>query len=143
MANVNGRKGSAAESAVADYLSGFFPGTERRVRSGAKDRGDINIPGMPVVVEVKDVARIDLAGWLQEAHIEAGHADANMGVVWSKRRGRGNPKDWYFIADGYTGAQLLLAYHRYLYPSRANPTAGTYASFNEASTFIDPAGHDG
>jgi hypothetical protein len=66
---------------------------ERRARTGAKDRGDIagvrTALGERVVIECKDVARLDLAGWVTEADIERGNDDAAVGLVAHKRRGYG------------------------------------------------------
>jgi hypothetical protein len=67
---------------------------ERRVRNGAKDRGDISgvrIHGQRIVLEIKDCARIDLPGWTKEAQIEAGNDDALVGLVVHKRHGVGDP----------------------------------------------------
>jgi hypothetical protein len=71
---------------------------ERRARNGSKDRGDISgvrLHGQRVVIECKDCSRIDLPGWTDQAHIEAGNDDALIGVVVSKRRGIGDPmRQW-------------------------------------------------
>lgn len=67
---------------------------ERRARTGAKDRGDISgvrCHGQRVVIECKDVARLDLPAWTREAQLEAGNDDAIVGVVVHKRRGVGDP----------------------------------------------------
>lgn len=45
------------------------------------------------MIEVKNCARTDLAGWMREADIERGNDDALAGVVISKRHGRGDPLD--------------------------------------------------
>lgn len=69
---------------------------ERRAKSGTKDRGDIagvRLHGQRVVIEAKNCARTDLAGWTREAEIERGNDDALIGVVVSKRHGNGNPLD--------------------------------------------------
>lgn len=87
--------GTVMETLVAWYLSDALDDDriERRARNGAKDRGDIGgvrtALGERVVVEVKDVARMDLSGWLREAEVERGNDDAAVGVVVHKRRGKG------------------------------------------------------
>lgn len=87
--------GTLMESRVAAYLSDALDDDriERRARNGAKDRGDISgvrtALGERVVIEVKDVARTDLAGWVREAEIERGNDDAAAAVVVHKRRGKG------------------------------------------------------
>ena len=65
-----------------------------------RDEGDI--AGLfchagPVVVEAKNVARLNLSGWVDEAETERGHADAAVGIVVHKRRGygRGSMGDQY------------------------------------------------
>lgn len=104
------RKGTSAESAVVAYLRGHgWPLAERRAPSGARDRGDVaGVPG--VVVEVKDRARLDLAGWVDEAGAERGHAGARLAVVWHKRRGRGSPAGWYVTMIGATFVELLAGW---------------------------------
>jgi hypothetical protein len=67
---------------------------------GAKDRGDIanfRVASHRVVVECKDAAKINLAGWLGEAQDEATNDEALLGVVVAKRRGKGNPEDQYVV----------------------------------------------
>lgn len=91
--------GSRFERLVADYLAHHLSEfIDRRVKTGAKDRGDIaNLRafGLPVVVECKDVARLNLGGWVTEADIERGNDDALAGLVVHKRRGTTDPGDQY------------------------------------------------
>jgi hypothetical protein len=68
---------------------------ERRARTGAKDEGDIagvTCHAGPVVIEAKNVARMNLSGWVDEAEVERGNADAAIGVVIHKRLGRGRER---------------------------------------------------
>ena len=87
--------GTRTERAVADYLAQQLDtDIDRRVKTGAKDRGDIaglKHWGNRLVVEVKDCARTDLPAWTTQAHIEASNDDALMGFVVAKRRGTTNP----------------------------------------------------
>lgn len=88
--------GSATERAVADYLAAALDDDriDRRVKTGAKDCGDIGgmrVHGQRLVVEVKDCARQDIPGWTSEAHTEAGNDDALVGIVVAKRRGTTDP----------------------------------------------------
>lgn len=101
------QKGTAAESAVMKYLQcNGWPDVERRTLSGVNDRGDI--AGLrSVVIEVKDCARMDLAGWIGEAEQERINAGASHGVVWHKRRGKGSPADWYVTMTGDQFVRLL------------------------------------
>lgn len=75
---------------------------ERRAKTGAKDRGDVGgvrVHGKRLVIEAKNCSRLDIPGWIREAHIEAAHDDALCGVVVSKRRGSNNPGDQYVFME--------------------------------------------
>ncbi|MFT4202176.1 hypothetical protein [Gordonia sp. (in: high G+C Gram-positive bacteria)] len=90
--------GSRFEREIAETLARALEDDriERRARSGAKDRGDIaglRLHGKRIVVEAKNCARIDLAGWMREAEVERGNDDALVGVVAHKRHGKGDPLD--------------------------------------------------
>jgi hypothetical protein len=81
-------------------------GAERRALSGVNDKGDVaGVPG--VVFEVKNRAKIDLAQFLDETLAETANAGADIGVCAIKRRGKGNPDEWYAVTDGRTMAALL------------------------------------
>ncbi|TDC52862.1 hypothetical protein E1281_18420 [Actinomadura sp. KC345] len=101
------RKGTAAETAVVNYLrTQGWPHAERRALNGVLDRGDVaGVVG--TVVEVKDQARTELAAWLDETARETENDGAAYGVVWHKRRGKGSPADWYVSMSGATFARLL------------------------------------
>lgn len=84
--------GAKFERTVADYLAAHVDDRiDRRVKTGAKDRGDIagvRHMGHRVVIEVKDYGgQIKAAEWTAEAQVEAGNDDALVGVVVAKRRG--------------------------------------------------------
>lgn len=92
--------GTRFERQVADWLATTLADDriDRRVRNGIKDRGDVagvRAHGRRVVLELKDVSRTDLSGWVREAHIEAGNDDALVGLVVHKRRGTGDPGEQY------------------------------------------------
>ena len=90
MTNRNKAKGSRWEARVRDYLSDALRTRVERIPAGAQhDRGDLSgIPGM--AVECKDVARMDLAGWVDEATDEALNVGGGtLPVVIHKRRGKG------------------------------------------------------
>ena len=101
------QKGTRAESAVVACLrANGYPDAERRVLHGAADRGDIcNVPG--TTIEVKDCKTMQLAGWVDEANVEAANNGTRVGVVWHHRKGRGDPLDWYVTMDGRTFLALL------------------------------------
>ena len=88
--------GSTFERQVADYLAEHLDDRiDRRVKTGAKDKGDIGgirLRGHRVVVECKNHARVDLAGWIAEAQIQADNDGAPLGVVVHKRRGVAKPE---------------------------------------------------
>lgn len=100
------RKGTAAESAVVAWLQAHgFPYAERRALAGNTDRGDIaGIPG--VALEVKNVARMALAEWVDEARKEGANAKAPVWAVVHKRKGKGSPGEWYVTTDLATFARL-------------------------------------
>jgi hypothetical protein len=110
----NKAKGTRAESAVVDYLRAlWWPHAERRTATGRNDRGDVNLAnGLPVVIEVKNHAAMSLAEWVDEANQESANADAEFGVVWHKRRGKGSPAEWYVTMTGATFAELLRGWER-------------------------------
>lgn len=88
--------GTRHETAVAAYLATHVDDRiERRARTGAKDRGDLSGVRAPgggrIVVECKNTARIDLAGWARETETERGNDDALVGVVVHKRHGVSDP----------------------------------------------------
>lgn len=94
------KAGTAFERLIADSLAKHVDDRiDRRVKTGSKDRGDVggvrDAHGGRVVVECKDVARLSLAGWVDEADIERGNDDALAGLVIHKRRGTADPLDQY------------------------------------------------
>lgn len=92
--------GQRFNRAIADHLATVLQDDriDCRAKRGAKDRGDISglrAHNQRVVAELKDCARLDLPGWTNEAHTEAGNDDALVGVVIHKRRGTADPsKQW-------------------------------------------------
>lgn len=88
--------GTRFETAIARALAEHLDDDriERRARTGGRDRGDIGgvrVHGQRVVLETKDCARMDLPGWVREAHTEAGNDGALVGIVVAKRRGVADP----------------------------------------------------
>lgn len=104
--------GTRAERAVADWLRAALNDDriDRRVKTGARDRGDVGglrAHGQRIVVEVKDVSRMALAEWVAEAEAERGNDDALAGVVIHKRRGTADPGAWYVSMRGTDLLALL------------------------------------
>jgi hypothetical protein len=91
------KAGSSFERTAADYLAATIDDRiDRRVKNGAKDRGDIagvRIMGGRLVIECKNTAKISLGTWAAEAEIERGNDDALAGVIVHKRHGKANPAD--------------------------------------------------
>lgn len=91
--------GARFERLIADALAEHIDDRiDRRVKTGRADRGDIGglrHGGHRVVIECKDVARLDLSGWVDESDVERGNDDAIAGLVVHKRRGHGDPLDQY------------------------------------------------
>ena len=87
------RKGSRAEVAVVHALrrAGWQADTSRNVLEGRRTGDDIVWPG-PASIEVKDHAKMDLAGWLRQAQENAGD---RVGVVVHKKRGTAQAEGWY------------------------------------------------
>lgn len=109
-------RGTRWESAVRDYLvSRGFSGVERRSLNGNKDRGDLlGVDGW--TFEAKDEARISLAGYVDEARVEA----ANAGTPWFAaivKRRRKSTADAYVVLPlglftSLLAAQTVLEGHR-------------------------------
>ena len=106
--------GARFERAVADWLRlNVSEWVDRRVRTGARDCGDIanlrTLDGRRVVVEVKDTARLDLAGWAREAESERVNDGAAAGVVVHKRHGVGDPSlQWVTMTVADFAALLVV-----------------------------------
>lgn len=86
--------GSRFERQIADYFAAALNDDriDRRVKNGAKDRGDIGgirVHGQRLVVECKNTCKTALPAWTAEARLEAGNDDALVGVVVHKRHGVG------------------------------------------------------
>jgi len=101
------RKGSAFEREVVTYLRGAgFPQASRTLAGATEDRGDISGVGN-IVLECKCASRIDLAGWLAEAQIEAENAGLPRFAVIAKRRGIADVAESYAIVPLWQLAELL------------------------------------
>ena len=91
--------GARFERLIADTLATHLDDRiDRRVKTGARDKGDIagvRVHGQRVTIEVKDVSRTNLGGWIQEAETERGNDDGLAGIVIHKRRAHGNGLDQY------------------------------------------------
>jgi hypothetical protein len=113
VSNPNGRKGASHERQTADYWrDNWDDRIDRRVRTGAKDKGDlanVRVRNHRIVVECKNTRAVDLAGWIGEAQQEAINDEALIGIVVAKRKGKGNPEDQYVVLTQGDFLKLLAA----------------------------------
>lgn len=110
--SANSRKGYRAEHDIEVLLERTFPRhVIARPRAGAvADKGDIS--GLPAVISIKDHARLELSGWVNDLPAMCRAAKTDTGVVWHKRRGKGDPLDWYVTTTGRLLLPMLTAYVR-------------------------------
>lgn len=91
--------GTRFERLIADTLAEHLDDRiDRRVKTGARDKGDIagvRHHGHRITIEVKDVSRTNLGGWINEAETERGNDDGLAGIVIHKRRAHGAGLDQY------------------------------------------------
>ena len=89
--------GTRFERLVSDFLrDNLDDRIDRRVKTGAKDRGDIanvrDSHNRRIVIETKDYGgTLNLPQWTKEAHQEAENDNAHVGIVIAKRRGTTDP----------------------------------------------------
>lgn len=114
--------GTRFERQIADYLAEHVDDRiDRRAKTGSKDRGDIGgvrAHGKRVVVECKNTSRLNLAGWIDESHTEAGNDDALVGVIAHKRHGVADPsRQWVTMTVADLASLITGDYH----PDRYEP----------------------
>lgn len=89
--------GSSFERLIADYLrDNVDDRIDRRVKTGAKDKGDIaglRVHGKRIVIECKNTTRDNKGPWIGEAETERGNDDALAAAVAFKRHGKGKAAD--------------------------------------------------
>lgn len=85
--NPSKQKGTRAETAVVKYLAAHGIEAHRKALSGAKDEGDIELPGLTMCLEVKtgkqtaNYNRSQLKEWLRQAEEEAKNAQQECLLV--------------------------------------------------------------
>lgn len=107
--------GSTFERQIADYLKIALRDSriDRRVRTGAKDKGDIanvrTVQGGRVTLELKNYGgQFKVTEWLNEVERERINDDnAEFGVVIAKRRGTTSPDKQVAFMTVETLAQLI------------------------------------
>lgn len=99
------RKGNRAEVEVVNTLRryGYDVQTSRAARGGYQSGADI-VGDFPASIEVKNQARLDLAGWWAQAEYQSNGEPA---VVIHKRVGKSDPDDWWVTMDLRTLVRLL------------------------------------
>lgn len=109
------KAGSAFERLVADYLNRHVDDRiDRRVKTGAKDRGDIagvRHMGERVAIECKNTTKASLATWMTEAETARGNDDATVALIVHKRHGKGDPGDQW-VTTTLADLVALLTGHR-------------------------------
>lgn len=92
--------GTAFENLIASGLRDALGDKtiQRAPRWGSCDKGDIvnlRFHGQDLVIQAKDVARLDLPAWTDAAKVQAVRASALAGLVVHKRRGTTDPmRQW-------------------------------------------------
>lgn len=99
------RKGNAAEVEVTKALerAGWTAVTSRAARGGFQSGEDI-VTNFPLSIEVKNQARLDLAGWWAQAQDQAGDKPP---VVIHKRVGKSQGEDWWVTMDVATLLRIV------------------------------------
>ncbi|RZQ59824.1 hypothetical protein [Amycolatopsis suaedae] len=91
--------GTRFERDIADHLARWVDDRiDRRVKTGANDRGDIGgvrlspaLANGRVVIECKNTTRLALGTWAAETAAERGNDDAVAGLTVHKRHGVSDP----------------------------------------------------
>lgn len=104
MTNPNKRRGDSHERAVRDYLQARGVTCERIPAGATNDHGDLWLPMPGPVVQCKNHARMDLAGWMDETLEQMHNAGRAMAWVAVKRRGKG-------VERSYLVTELGLGWH--------------------------------
>lgn len=104
--------GARFERQVADWLAQALGDDriDRRVKTGAKDRGDITgvrFAQEHVVLECKNMTRVQLPEWMRQAREEAGNDDAPYYAVVHKRHGVTDPAQQWVTLTLEQYARLL------------------------------------
>lgn len=123
--------GARFERSIADYLAAHVDDRiDRRVKTGAKDKGDIaglRHMGERVVVETKDYGgRFLLGPWLREVAVERANDNALLGAVVVKRRGVTDPGEQVVVMT-MRDLVALLTGQRPPAPTPFDPQGDTHA----------------
>lgn len=110
--------GSTFERLIADYLKLALDDDriDRKVRTGASDKGDIaNVRTFlngRVTLELKDYGgQLKPSEWVNEVERERVNDDGALGIVVAKRRGNASPSDQFVLMTMKTFVLLLQGGH--------------------------------
>lgn len=108
MANANKAKGNAAERAVRDFLQGYGIECDRIPAGATNDTGDVIVyrKNWPAI-QIKNQKAMSLGTWITEAQQQAQNAKRATAIVVHKRKGKGNPADWYVTTTLAEFLQLM------------------------------------
>lgn len=98
-------KGYRAEAAVEATLRQYHEECFRPRAGTHRDVGDLG--NVPVVISVKDHARLSLGAWCDDLVAMVERSGKPSGAVWHKRAGRADPLNWFVTMPG----KLYLPYH--------------------------------
>jgi hypothetical protein len=87
--------GTEAETAVVRFFQvNGHPEATRLALAGAADKGDVgNVPGL--TIQVKSQRALALASWVDDSLKQSKVAGNLYAVVAHRRKGKGNPAEWY------------------------------------------------
>lgn len=102
------RKGSRWTTAVAAWLNSMGWATTRRANYDPGDDISVNRDGVALSVECKNVKKIDLAGFADQAERQV-RAVGSVPLVVIHRRGRSSVDDAYILLSGRSFSALVTA----------------------------------
>jgi len=98
-------RGTAWETACVQFLHDYWPFV-KRTGSANYGGGDIDL-GPGIILECKNVARIDLAAIVDQTEAAAARNSADIAAAWIKRRGKSSPGHGYVVMTGNRFLHLL------------------------------------
>jgi hypothetical protein len=129
------KAGSLFEREIADAFAGTVDDRiDRAVKRGTKDIGDVaglRFHGQKIAVEVKNEAKVKLAGWAAEAEVERQNLGALAGVVVHKRHGKGDPMDQWVTMTMREFVSLMNLNREHVNDGTQGPDSGTDTSPDE------------